>query len=123
MCSDVKIGQRPELAATAALPVLEKSLSSEKCGFVRKRLTTKGTRRKRQLECLDRLVRNRNLRVDDRIDDQSGLVSRAFQRACRPLEPPTVVGRDVEDDVRVDQDRTKHGSYFLVSARISSVVI
>ena len=56
-------------------------------------------RRQRLLEFLDPLERDRDLGVDDRVDQCWPAVERIGELRLRPLTPPGILGEEVEQHV------------------------
>src|SRR6266536_2852823 len=116
--ADVEVRQRHR-PGPAAAAVRDECLAREKRGFERQRLAREDLWGKRVVELLNRAKADRDLGVDDGVDDERALVGGVRQCLSRPLVPRLVLRRDIEQDVAVDQGG---GEGLRVSARISSVV-
>src|SRR6266508_1947672 len=116
--ADVEVRQRHR-PGPAAAAVRDECLAREKRGFERQQLAREDLWGKRVVELLNRAKADRDLGVDDSVDDERALVGNVRHCLSRPLVPRLVLRRDIEQNVAVDQGG---GQGLRVSARISSVV-
>lgn len=103
--SDKEVGQRggPD---PAGAPIQSESLRrAEGGGF--------GYFGQRQIELLDlcvtvrlRFKPDRKFRVDDRVDQQWAAGVGGDDRVTRPIRPCAIAGRDVDQNIRVDEDQS-----------------
>src|SRR5262245_32275322 len=117
--TDVEVRQRRGTRA-ALSPVGEERLACEECRLVGQGLAAEDVGGDRFVELLDGGEADRDLGVDDRVDDERAVVDGVRQSVRGPLVPGWVLGGDIEQDVAVDEGRA-HG--WRVRARISSVVM
>lgn len=90
---------RPSLTGQEGLP-------GEEASFKGNRLTFDRRFRQRRFQVLDTRISDRNLGIDDCVDDKAKAICGIFQRRGRPREPSRVLGHDVEQDVAVDENGT-----------------
>src|SRR6202044_1101984 len=103
--SDKEVRQRRGPRSTGA-PIQSESLRrAEGGGF--------GYFSQPQIERLDlrvtvrlRFKSNRKLRVNDRVDQQRTASMGGHDRMTRPIRPCAIAGRDVDQDIRVDEDQS-----------------
>src|SRR5271167_1034013 len=103
--SDEEVRQRGG-PHSAGAPIQSESLrGAEGSGF--------GYFGERQIELLDlrvtirlRFKPNRKLRVDDRVDQQWAAGMGGDDRMTRPIRPWAIAGRDVDQNIRVDEDQS-----------------
>ena len=118
VCAEVEVRQRRRSgAATAAIG--EERLAGEEPRLERELLPLEDVRGKLIVVLFDGGEADRDLGVDDGVDDERALIRGVRQGAGGPRRPRRVFGGDVEQDVAVDECR---GQGSRVSARISSVV-
>src|ERR1035437_3096390 len=77
----------------------------------------------RRLKLFDAREGNRDLGVNERIDNQIGVLGRGFQGGRRPPGPGAILGCDVQQNVAVPQDWLHDLWVPRVRAMIWSVVI
>ena len=102
MGADEKIRKR-RLLCSASPSIGQERLACEKGGFVRNRFTVKHGSWKRDVEFLDLRVSNRDLGINDGIDDKAIALGGTFDGSRRPGKPTRVFRHDVEKDVGVNQ--------------------
>src|ERR1700709_1918961 len=119
MCADIEIRQgraaRPSPAA-----ILEKTLAGQEGSLPGQRVAPKRIRRKHFLELFNALEADRNLRVDDWIDDQHTALGATGEHGGRPFVPPWIGGHYVQNHIAVDKNAQSSNR---VTAMISSVLI
>src|SRR4051812_906706 len=103
---------------SSAPPILQVCLRGEERSVIPKRLSPKMVGRQRLVQILLGVEMNRRLGVDDRIDDKRAACRSFGQCGPRPFKPDRVLGEDVEQNVRVDENRAHSPRN---SAMISSV--
>src|SRR5215468_1546591 len=120
MGSDKEIRQRRSFRSAPA-PISKKRLPCKKGGLIGNRLSFEQGFRQRVIEVLNSRIVNRNLGIDNRVDNQTKAITYAFYRRCRPGVPSRVLCQDIEQDVAVDD----YGAHYSprVSAMISSVLM
>ena len=101
--ADVEV-RKGGTAPPAAPAVLEEHLAGQERRFPRQRVTTKVIGRDGIVEIFDAIEPNRDLGIDDGIDDERRGLGQFDQSARRPLEPRWILGQHVEDDVAVNED-------------------
>ena len=92
------------LFRAAPAPIGQERLGGEKGGFVGYRFAVKRGFGQGGLERLEARIANRDLGINDRVDDETVAVGGAFKRLGGPREPARVFREDVEKNVGVDRD-------------------
>src|SRR5712671_1990114 len=88
------------------------SSSTSRCRrrYLTAKFAVKYRLRQRDVELLDPRIANRDLGINDRIDDKARAIGSALERPRRPRKPTLVFSHDVEKNVAVDQYRSHSSS-------------
>lgn len=95
--------------------ILREGLSGKKERRPRKR---RAPPRRWRSEFFDAVIAHRKFGINDIVDQRRGGESGRFELLNRPVSPGSIIGHEIEQDIRVDERQTSPR----VSAMIASVV-
>lgn len=108
MGADVEIRQRRRPRAASA-PIGEPGFARQKARLPGQVFTLEQGRGQKPVEILDTAEGDGDLSIDQGVDKELPPSGDPFQSLGRPLAPSRVIRRDVDQDVRIDQN-TRHPS-------------
>jgi hypothetical protein len=103
MGADEKIRER-QGPRSAQTPIGQERLAGKEGGLIRNRLTIEHGSWQGFVEILDMTESNRNLGIDDRVDDKAVSIRCPLNGLSRPSGPMRILRHDVEKHIGVDQD-------------------
>ena len=108
MSPDLRVGQCRG-SRSFATPVAKETLRCEKRRSPGERPPLEDRGIERVVQLLDPVEADRDLGVDQRVDDERTLVSTPRERFGRPVQPAPVLREDVQEDVALDEE-SRHPS-------------